>query len=319
MPALSPAVRRPRILFCVDVPMWAHDFKTTNIIRHLSDHYDFRKRFHADLTPDDARWADVIVVYYWQQLLAVSWLPEFFPGRVTLGGISDHTDLEGDARAPGLRRLDLFDAVWVHNVFLWEEFEPRFFKPFHLARNGVDTTFYRPATPEPSRRRPGAPLVVGWAGSLTNHGTKRGYGDVIVPAIAMTPGVELRTAAREDRWRGPEEMRDFYRELDVYLVASRVEGTPNPGLESAACGVPAVSTRVGNMVELVEDGENGLLVDRSPEAFSAALARLRDDDALLHRFKTRIRRDIAAWDWSVRARDYDRMFRDGLRRKGWSL
>ena len=59
---------------------------------------------------------------------------------------------------------------------------------------------------------------------------------------------QLLTAAREERWRGPEEMRDFYRSLDVYLCASRSEGAPNTCLEAAACGVPLVTTAVAEKI-----------------------------------------------------------------------
>ena len=85
----------------------------------------------------------------------------------------------------------------------------------------------------------------------------RGYEEIIVPAVTSLERVALLTAAREDKWRGPEEMREFYRSLDVYVCASRAEGTPNPCLEAAACGVPLVTTCVGNMPELVRHGVNG--------------------------------------------------------------
>ncbi len=66
----------------------------------------------------------------------------------------------------------------------------------------------------------------------------RGYHEYIVPACAAVPGVELVSAVREQHWRSPEQMREIYWSLDVYLCASRNEGAPNPCLEAAACGVP---------------------------------------------------------------------------------
>ena len=160
----------------------------------------------------------------------------------------------------------------------------------------------------------GAPLVVGWAGSVANFGAEmRGLPNVIQPACDALPGVELRIAAREDRLRTEDEMRAFYRSLDVYVCASRVEGTPNPCLEAAACGVPVVSTVVGNMPEMIEDGENGFLLPRTALAFQKALSVLRDDERLRARMGNKARERIEHdWDWAVRAEGYARMFDTAL-------
>jgi glycosyltransferase involved in cell wall biosynthesis len=48
---------------------------------------------------------------------------------------------------------------------------------------------------------------------------------------------------------------------DVYLVASRQEGGPKAILESMASGVPIVTTRVGQAMDLVKHGENGWMAD----------------------------------------------------------
>ncbi len=53
----------------------------------------------------------------------------------------------------------------------------------------------------------------------------------------------------------------FYQSLDLYLVCSRAEGGPKAILESIACGVPVVSTRVGMASEIIENGKNGYVVD----------------------------------------------------------
>ena len=52
-----------------------------------------------------------------------------------------------------------------------------------------------------------------------------------------------------------------YAAIDLCLVASRDEGGPRAVLEAMATGVPLVTTRVGQAVDLVRDGENGWLVD----------------------------------------------------------
>jgi glycosyltransferase involved in cell wall biosynthesis len=72
-----------------------------------------------------------------------------------------------------------------------------------------------------------------------------------------------------------------YHALDVSLVTSRQEGGPKTVLESLAAGVPLVTTRVGQALDLIVDGDNGLLADvEDVQTLTAAAARIRDDAEL---------------------------------------
>jgi glycosyltransferase involved in cell wall biosynthesis len=68
--------------------------------------------------------------------------------------------------------------------------------------------------------------------------------------------------------------------LDVAVLSSDYEGSPLSVMEYMAAGKPVVSTRVGGVPELIDEGRQGLLVEpRSPEALAAAVGRLlRDPD-----------------------------------------
>jgi glycosyltransferase involved in cell wall biosynthesis len=57
------------------------------------------------------------------------------------------------------------------------------------------------------------------------------------------------------------EIVRYYNALDLYLVASRAEGGPKAILESMACGVPVVSTKVGMAPDCIVEGENGMLCE----------------------------------------------------------
>jgi glycosyltransferase involved in cell wall biosynthesis len=62
---------------------------------------------------------------------------------------------------------------------------------------------------------------------------------------------------------------------DGVVMSSAWEGLPNILMEAAAAGRPVVSTRVGGVPEIVEDGKTGLLVQpRDPSALAAAMGRL---------------------------------------------
>lgn len=73
-----------------------------------------------------------------------------------------------------------------------------------------------------------------------------------------------------------DEVGGLYAALDAYVVTSRQEGGPKGVLESMSSGVPLVSTRVGQAVDLVRDGENGWLVD--VDDVSALVVRLASPD-----------------------------------------
>jgi glycosyltransferase involved in cell wall biosynthesis len=89
---------------------------------------------------------------------------------------------------------------------------------------------------------------------------------------------EIHTRGIADSVRLVGERSDVLRLLadgDVFVLSSSSEGLPMSVLEAMAAGLPVVASRVGGVPELLEDGEDGLLV-RSGEVgeLAAALARL---------------------------------------------
>ncbi|WP_431677606.1 glycosyltransferase [Kitasatospora sp. KL5] len=72
--------------------------------------------------------------------------------------------------------------------------------------------------------------------------------------------------------------------LDVFTLSSRQEGLPVALMEAMTSGLPSVVTRVGGMPEVLDDGEQGLLVPPGdPAALAAALGRLAADEGLRER------------------------------------
>jgi glycosyltransferase involved in cell wall biosynthesis len=305
---------KPRVLIVVDSPGWAHDKKSEALVAHLGDEFDVHKCFHADLDPADLDRQDLIVVWYWMQLAGS---PEICAAlernreKLVLG-ICSHAELQGEKGPHGIALLKEYGrALFVHNRLLLEEWRRVFDKPLYLTPNGVDIDFFRPS---PKARRPG-PLRVGWAGSLDNFGRElRGY-DLIVEACAGLDGVEFVPAIKEEWYRDSDEMLIWYQDLDVYVCASRCEGTPNPCLEAAACGLPLVTTAVGNMPELLVDGVGGYFVERSVASIRAAIQALEADPVLRTRMSLANLKSIQEWSWIHRAEAFRQLLRDCLRRE----
>lgn len=71
-----------------------------------------------------------------------------------------------------------------------------------------------------------------------------------------------------------------YNASRVVVCASFNEGGPRTALEGMACGLPAVSTAVGAMPEVIKPGENGYVADWKPESLSAAILSTLESESL---------------------------------------
>ena len=71
-----------------------------------------------------------------------------------------------------------------------------------------------------------------------------------------------------------EDVRDYYRAADVFVMPSRSEGLPNAVLEAMACGLPCVAADVSGTRELVVEGVTGHLFPlNDPAGLRAALGK----------------------------------------------
>jgi glycosyltransferase involved in cell wall biosynthesis len=72
------------------------------------------------------------------------------------------------------------------------------------------------------------------------------------------------------------------RRLHVFVMTSAFEGLPNSAIEALARGIPIVSTRVGDLEELVVEGKTGTFFEGDdPGSMGEKLARALGDRALL--------------------------------------
>ena len=81
----------------------------------------------------------------------------------------------------------------------------------------------------------------------------------------------------------PADLADCYRRSRLLLCTSYSEGGPRVCLEAMACGTPVVSTPVGVMPELLDDGLTGRLVDWEPADIATALLEILNDPAAAER------------------------------------
>lgn len=64
-----------------------------------------------------------------------------------------------------------------------------------------------------------------------------------------------------------------YHSATLFLLTSNDEGFPNTFLEAIACGLPVVTTPVGDLKEIVTDAHNGIVVNfQSPDEIADAIS-----------------------------------------------
>jgi len=76
-----------------------------------------------------------------------------------------------------------------------------------------------------------------------------------------------------------EQLPEYYRKSNVFVIPSQQEGLGIVGLEAMACGTPVVATQCGGPEDYVVDGETGVLIPRDDlDTMATGLIRLLTDD-----------------------------------------
>lgn len=186
-------------------------------------------------------------------------------------------------------KMDAFiciNKVAQHNVL---KFLPSYNKS-HVVYNGVP-----PISINNTDKTPSDKLRIGRICRLTKDKNV----ELAIDAVRGVKGsIELLIAGEGDhlselrkhsidlpvRFLGHIQAEQFYSEIDVMLLTtpetSNADATPLVILEAMSAGVPVVSTRVGGVPELIENGVSGLLCDDSEKAFSQAISSLSNNKEL---------------------------------------
>jgi glycosyltransferase involved in cell wall biosynthesis len=237
--------------------------------------------------------------------------------------------LESRVAPPFYRRTPIVTLSESSRRELIEElgFKP---KRVTVAPPGVDPRF------SPEGEKSQTPLVVA-AGRLVP--VKR-FGELIevlirvkerqplLEAVIVGEGYkrdELEAQLREtgaERWIrlaghvSDDELLDLYRKAWVLASAAAREGWGMTITEAAACGTPAVATRIAGHLDAVVDGGTGMLVERREE-FVRALDRVLRDGDLRDRMSRAATEHAARFTWAATARrTLEVLAADAIRRRG---
>ena len=106
-------------------------------------------------------------------------------------------------------------------------------------------------------------LTIGWTGNPNRP--MKGFKEVIEPAIEEVNKTG-RKVSLKTKFSGPyQDLLTFYSDVDVIAIASEADTGPSLFAEASLSKVPAISTKIGFPKMIIEDGINGIIVNRDIE------------------------------------------------------
>lgn len=190
--------------------------------------------------------------------------------------------------------------------------------------NGVDTDMFFPNGHTPNSAEP-------YALTVARLAPRKGLADLINCAahvVKVDPNFRFKIAGSgpmEDGLRADIErlglqdnvmllghvsdraqLIDLYRKATMFVHPAHYEGLPTVLLEAMACGCPAVTTAVSGALDVVTDGENGLLVPpKAPEKMGNAIIQLLQNPSLASQLRVAAQQTIQErYAWHVVSRNY---------------
>lgn len=265
------------------------------------------------------RSADVVHVLsasYWSFLLAP--LPAIIAARkwgkpILLnyhsGEADDHLAHWGSLVHPWLKMVD---KIVVPSVFLRDVFARHGYRA-EVIHNIIDTGRFRYR-----ERLPLLPEFLSVRNFESHYGVEYtlvafAMIQTVFPAASLTVAgqgpqeAELKhlaqaLALRNVRFIGavdPVEMPNLYERHSVFLNASFVDNQPLSVLEAMASGMPIVSTPIGDIPNMVKDGESATLVPAGdPYAMAKAATLLLEQPQRAALMAQRAKESLIHYDWS---------------------
>jgi colanic acid/amylovoran biosynthesis glycosyltransferase len=206
-----------------------------------------------------------------------------------------------------------------------------------VVRNGVDRRRFRRREEQPTAKpvvatvarlveKKGVGVLIAAAGLLASRGVAAHFevvGDgplrLALEGLARDGGVTRAVTFQGSR--DSNAVAQLLARATLFVLPSvratsgDEDALPVSLVEAMACGVPVVTTPVGGIPELVEDGESGLLVPPDdPRALADAIERLLGDAALRTRLRAGGYEATADYDLSESVRRLRRLFASGPER-----
>ena len=190
-------------------------------------------------------------------------------------------------------------------------------KRLHYVPNMVDTDLFKPHVEGPSKNNTllylgdlepwkGVGSLIKWIRKMNETHSQEvairfvGQGSYMQNLLNLEENLRKSDNGLSLEILGPkkhEEIPHILQNSSALILPSYWEGMPTVLLEAMACGVPTISTRVGDVPRLIEHGKTGFLIDRSFHSFRNAIDSVLDNNShvrsIIHHARELVEREFS--------------------------
>ncbi|MDD4376365.1 MAG: glycosyltransferase family 4 protein [Clostridia bacterium] len=334
----------PKIALIIDKEDWAFANIATQIIKNLSDYYEF----YVIPTESIEKIEEIILLvqdcdlvhFFWRGMLYQTTEKHTLIAACRRFGINykiffnecvkslnlstcvyDHMFLHESDMEITKTITSLTNNYYVSSNVLKDIYKelPISKQPTAVITDGIDLDRFVPSNLERLKNIKDRNIIIGWVGNSKwgEHDEKfndvKGVNTILKPAInqLIEEGykVEMYFADRNERMIPHDKMPDYYNKIDLYICTSEIEGTPNPVLEAMACGVPVISTNVGVVRDVFgEKQQEYILKERTVECLKEKIAELTKNTDQFEKLSKENLESIKTWSWKNKCDDFKEYF-----------
>lgn len=297
--------KKPKILYVADVANWSFDIKINQYKKHLSQ-FDIDVGYLIPPNPD-SDWLKMIerckydVIWHQHHKgLNHSIANDFVNHHNKLGTqviCTINEVLPANSIKSELKLLSSYNFLSVNNPWSYESFTEAGFDVYKTY-DGVDLNTFGCDRPFQKRE-----FKIFFSASKTRLEQKGYYllqeVKTILKNYSDIKFVEVITDSYNNK-RTQVEMNDIYNECQVFVCLSVSEGGPCTLLESAACGLVPIMTKVG----YADYFKTAIVIDRKPSDCAESILYLRNNPELLFKKSCEISQEILNWSDHLMSKDW---------------
>lgn len=165
-------------------------------------------------------------------------------------------------------------------------------------------------------------LIQGFSYAIKNCTYKKklklniiGYGDQEEQLKQLTSNLKMNEYVIFHGKVKNNEVYRYYNSSDILILPSIVdkngyqEGFPVVLLEAIAAGLPIIATNIAGVKEVINNGENGIIIDeKNPEQIGKAILKLTDDYDLRKKLADNCLKERNRYTWEKISEEYNDIF-----------